>query len=243
MKVFRTLIQLIFVLSISLVIINPAAARDLKATLGLIPPYAFSSDKGMLVDLVKAMDEIYTDGKITIDAFPTARAIDNLLKGTHDFFMPMLKSDTMDFEALPFRFSETLWSSIFVLYTNKNNKEINLSNLANYKIETLSNIISYFDIPMLPSAGLESSLKKVDMGRIDGYIFSMGPVDATLKKLGLKNIKRTNFKTFEGPIVVKKGSNGDEVEAILLPLLKQLRENGTFDKIMAPVLNQEFKEW
>ena len=71
----------------------------------------------------------------------------------------------------------------------------------------------------------------------------MGPVDATLKKLGLKNIKRTNFKTFEGPIVVKKGSNGDEVEAILLPLLKQLRENGTFDKIMAPVLNQEFKEW
>ena len=238
----RKYIQFALIMVIALVMTNSVHARDLKASLGYVPLLAESPEKGVLPDLIKAMDEIYTDGKITIEVYPSNRALDNVIKGTHDFFMPMLKSDTMDPDKLQFRFSETLWTSIFVLYTNKNNTEINKNNLANFKIETNRAIADYFDFPTLPFDNEESSLKKVDMGRIDGLIYGMSATDPVLKSLNLQNIKRTNYKTYEGPIVVAKGPKGEEVEAIILPLIKKLRENGTFDKIMAPLLNEKFVE-
>jgi hypothetical protein len=61
--------------------------------------------------------------------------------------------------------------------------------------------------------------------------------------LNLNNIKRTYFDTFDAPIVIKKGPKGKEVEKILTDLINQLKENGTYGKIMAPMLNQEFIEW
>lgn len=235
-------IQITFIMFITLFMVSSIHARDLKASLGFVPLLSESPDKGVLPDLIKAMDEIYTEGKITIEVYPSSRALDNVVKGTHDFFMPLLKSDTMDFDKLEYRFSETLWTSIFVLYANKNNTEINKNNLANYKIETNRAIADYFDFPTLPFANEESSLKKVDMGRIDGLIYGMSATDPVLKSLNLKNIKRINYKTFEGPIVVAKGPKGEEVESIILPLIKKLRQNGTFDKIMAPLLNEKFVE-
>ena len=81
------------------------------------------------------------------------------------------------------------------------------------------------------------------MGRIDGYIMAMTETDGLIKQLGLKNIKRTYFDTFDAAFLVKKGPEGKEVEEILTKLLNQLKENGTYAKIMAPMLNQEFKEW
>jgi hypothetical protein len=71
----------------------------------------------------------------------------------------------------------------------------------------------------------------------------MTETDGLIKKLGLKNIKRTYLDTFDAPFVIKKGPEGKEVEAILTDLLNKLKENGTYAKIMAPMLmNQEFKE-
>jgi hypothetical protein len=81
------------------------------------------------------------------------------------------------------------------------------------------------------------------MGRIDGYIFSMTETDIVLKQLGLKNIKRINYKAFESPILFSDDPNGREIVNILLPLIEQLRENGTYGKIMGPMLNQKFIEW
>ena len=243
MKTIKKSAQLLFILIILLAMTGLVQARDLKASLGYVPMLSESPEKGILPELIKAMDKVYTGGTISIEVYPSQRALDNVIKGSHDFFMPMLKSDTMDLDALQFRFSETLWTSIFVLYTNKNNTEINLKNLAKYKIETNRAIMEHFDFPTLPFANTESSLKKVDMGRVDGLIYGMTVTDPVLKELGLKNVKRTKYKVFEGPIVVAKGPKGKEVEAIILPLIKKLRENGTFEKIMAPLLHEKYIEW
>ena len=242
MKIFKNVIRLLVVMSISLILINPVQARDLKASLGYVPMLCETPDKGILPDLLKAMDEIYTDGKIIIDVYPPPRAIDNVVKGSHDFFLPGMKSTAVDKDALLLRFSETLWTSIFVLYANKN-VDIDMNNLGNYKIETNPAVTGYFDFPVLPFASTESSLKKVDIGRIDGLIYAMGETDSVLKRLGLKNVKRIYYEAFEGPIMLAKGPKGDEVEKILLPLIKELRDNGTYAKIMAPMLNQQFVEW
>ena len=71
------------------VIVGRVQARDLKASLPFpLPPLVESSDKGILVDLVKAMAEEYKDGKITWELFPFARSMENVEKGRADFHMP-----------------------------------------------------------------------------------------------------------------------------------------------------------
>lgn len=46
-------------------ILGAAQARGLKASLPIIPPLVETKDKGILVDLCKAIAEEYKDGKIT----------------------------------------------------------------------------------------------------------------------------------------------------------------------------------
>lgn len=240
-KFFKAL-QVVVVMGLSIVLIQSAEARDLKASLGHIPMMAESPEKGMLVELVKAMDEIYTEGKITIDVYPCKRAIDNVVNGTHDFYVPLLKPDNVNEEEMPFNYSSGIFDSIFVLYTNKNNTEINPGNVEKFKIETEAPAVSYFDFPIRPSNSVESSLKKLDIGRIDGYIFAMAETDFLLQKLDLKNIKRSYYKTYPAKIIVKKGPKGEEVDAIISSLIDKLKQNGTFVKIFGPVLNQKFAE-
>jgi polar amino acid transport system substrate-binding protein len=237
------IVQLLIVLCISFVLISPATARNLKASLSRIPMLSESTEKGLLIDLLKAMDEVYTEGTITIEVYPSSRAISNIINGSHDFFMPMLRSKHVDEATLPFAYSDVaLFESIFVLYTNKNS-DVTAATAGNYKIETEAPLVTYYGFEAQPSVNAVQSLKKVDIGRIDGYIMAMTEIDALLKTLDLKNIKRIYFDTFEAPMVVKKGPGGKEVEKLLTELLDKVKANGTYAKIMAPMLNAEFKEW
>jgi len=156
------------------VIAGQAQARDLKASLPIIPPLVESSDKGILIDLMKAMAEEYKDGKITWEVFPFERSMENVEKGRADFHMPQLVNPSISAEKLPFQFgSDIIFKVVFALYTNKNNKDINPANVSKYKIETDMGTKDYFDFPITGSPDIESSLRKVDMGRIDGWIMAM----------------------------------------------------------------------
>lgn len=238
-------IQTAITIAMVLMLIAPTHARDLKASVGFVPMLSESPEKGWLIEYLKALDEVYTDGKISIEVYPTITAMDKVIKGTHDFFVPMLLTEQMvkDRDNLPFAYFENLWDALFILYTNKNNTEINPGNVGEFKIETNRNVVQFFDFPVQPSDNVEASLKKVDMGRIDGYIFAGPETDAVLKKLGLKNIKRHEFHIYPAPMIVAKGPKGKEIEKILMPLVQKLRDNGAMEKTLGPVLNQHFVEW
>ena len=223
---------------------SQAHARDLKVSLPFpLPPLVESKDKGILVDLVKAMAEEYKDGKITWEVFPFARSMENVEKGRADFHMPQLVNPKIAADKLPFQFSsDTIFRVVFALYTNKNNKEINPKNVGNYKIETDLGVMDFFDFKPVGSPDIESSLKKVDMGRIDGWIMAMPESDLALKKLGLKNIKRWEYQKYDVRIVLTKGPQGKEVDKILSDIIKKLKANGKYQKIMAPILDQKFDD-
>jgi polar amino acid transport system substrate-binding protein len=222
-------------------LIGKVEARDLKAALPRIPMLSETKDKGLIVDLVKAMDEIYDEGKISIEVFPPARGMDNVINKSYDFYVPLLKSKSIKEKDLDYAFSDAIaFSTIFVLYTNKNNNKINARNAGNYIIETDDPLMYFFGFKAQVSIDMETSLRKVDSGRIDGYIYSMNETDGLLKQLGLKNIKKIYYGTFDASFAVKKGPEGKEVGKILEKLLKQLKKNGTYEKIMAPMLNQKF---
>jgi polar amino acid transport system substrate-binding protein len=93
------------------------------------------------------------------------------------------------------------------------------------------------------SPDIESSLRKVDMGRIDGWIMAMPESDMALKKADLKNIKRWEYKKFDVRIVLSKGPQGKEVDKILADVIKKLKANGKYQKIMGPILDQKFDNW
>ena len=226
------------------VIAGQAQARDLKASLPIIPPQVESSDKGILIDLMKAMAEEYKDGKITWEVFPFERSMENVEKGRADFHMPQLVNPSISAEKLPFQFgSDIIFKVVFALYTNKNNKDINPANVSKYKIETDMGTKDYFDFPVTGSPDIESSLRKVDMGRIDGWIMAMPESDMALKKAALKNIKRWEYKKYDVRIVLSKGPQGKEVDKILSDVIKKLKADGKYQKIMGPILDQKFDNW
>jgi polar amino acid transport system substrate-binding protein len=225
--------------------LGTAHARDLKVSLPFIPPLVESKDKGFLVDLLKAMAEEYKGGTITWDVFPFPRSMENVEKGRADFHMPYIKPANP--ERIPFQYSsEVLFKVIMVLYTNKNNKDINPSNLTKYKIETNEGAKYVFD-SLLPnitgSPSIESSLQKVSIGRLDGWLFAMPESDMVLKKLDLKNIKRWQYKKYDVKALLPVGAKGKETDKIVSDLIKKLKANGKYHKIMGPILDQTFEDW
>jgi polar amino acid transport system substrate-binding protein len=227
-------------------VFSQAQARDLKVSVPCpLSPLVDSKDKGILIDLLKAMGEEYKGGKITWDVFPFPRSLENVEKGRADLHMPYITPPNP--QRIPFQYStEVIFKVIFALYTNKSNKDINPTNVTKYKIETDEGgkYVLDFNIPNITgSPSIESSLQKVDMGRLDGWIFAMPESDLALKKLGLKNIKRWEYKKYDVKALLPLGEKGKEIDKIFSDLVKKLKASGKYQKIMAPILDQKFDPW
>lgn len=241
----KAITYFIFTVFFICAIVSSAPAKDLKASLPCpLAPLVESKDKGILVDLLKAMAEEYKGGKITWEVFPFKRSMENVEKGKYDFHMPQLVNPKISADKLPFQWSsDVIFKVVFALYTNKNNKEINPKNVSKYKIETELGTMDFFDFKVSGSPDIGSSLKKVDLGRIDGWIMAMPESDTALKKLQLKNIKRWEYAKYDVRIVLPKGPEGKETDKILSDLIKKLKANGKYQKIMGPILDQKFDPW
>ncbi len=219
----------------------PVRAADLKASLAKMPVYAESTDKGVLVDLAKAMAQ--TSGKeIEIQVVPFNRSIRDVIEGKADFHMPLIKNDIVDLNKLEYIYAKpVLWHVNFVLYTNKN-KPIDKNRLKDYKIETDLAHVGYFDFPVKGSTRIDSSLKKVDAGRIDGFIFADFASDPIVKKEDLKSIHRELYKVFDSCMVLPKGEKGKATDVFLTETIEKMRADGSFDKIMSPI-EQPYNDW
>lgn len=221
-------------------------AKDLKVSLAYpLVPLVESKDKGILIDLLKAMAEEYKDGKITWDVFPFARSVENVKKGRADLHLPYtVRHNPQKMDA---QYStEMLLKVVIALYTNKNNREINPKNLTRYKVETDEGV-KYMLESSLPnimgSPSIESSLQKVNIGRIDAWIFAMRESDVVLKRLRLTNIKRWEYEKNDVKALLPDGEKGKEVDKIFSGLIKKLKANGKYQKIMGPLLNAKFDDW
>lgn len=212
----------------------PALAKDLKASFAQMPTYAESADKGVLIDLVKAIEK---EAGVTIkrDVVPFARSMENVVSGKADFHLPLIMVPNADERKLNYDHStETIFHVNFVLYSNKN-KPVDPSRLASYKLETDRAHTQYFPFPIAASSSLESSLRQVDAGRIDGFIFADSAADPLIRQHGLKNIKRSLYKVFDVKIILPKGTRGGEVDKLLTAAIQSLKKKGVYDKIMSPI--------
>lgn len=224
-----------------LITVTPVIAMDLTVSIAKMPVISESPEKGILIDFVKAMAK--AEGiNIKIKVEPFARSLDSLKKGKVDFQLPFSEMPPEKAKEMSIAFStETIFHVNFILYSNIGQK-VTLGNLSKLKIETDRAHLNYFDFPVIGSSCIPCSLKKVDKGRIDGYIFADAPSDPVVKSLKLSKIRRQLFKVFNVKMTISPGKRGKEVDKILSSAIAKIRANGMLAKTVGK-LEHPYNNW
>ncbi len=228
------------------------SSKDLKASLAELPGLAEFPEKGAFVDLVKALDEAYTEGVIKIQITPFARSVGSVINGTADFHIPTIRNPAVDQSQLPYSTVKVSMGSVyFNIYSNTQNlitkKKLDAAmasgkNKMPYQIEGVGGIESQYPFHVIGSNSVENSLKKLSAGRIDALIWAQEETDAALKKLRLKNIHREPWMSFDDAIVIPKGARGEQVDKILSKALLALKKNGKLD-VLYPKIHRPYEDW
>lgn len=69
------LVSIIIMLGLTNGVLAASVSGDLQASLAILPGLAETPAKGTFVDIVKALDDVYTEGRITIQLYPFARSV------------------------------------------------------------------------------------------------------------------------------------------------------------------------
>jgi len=217
------------------------SAKTWKASIAQMPVYAESKDKGVLVDFVKALEKASGE-KIEYQVVPFPRSMSDVQEKKVDFHMPLIQIPGSETGTDKFDYSTaTIFHVNFTLYSNKKG-DITPQNVGKSKVETEAAHTAYFGFPVIQSFSLEGSLKKVDAGRIDAFIFADNASDPIIKKEKLSNIKRQLFKRFDVKVILPKGDRGGATDKFLSAAIDKLKKSGEFNKIMG-VIDAPFDNW
>jgi len=225
------------------VFVSPAFAvgHTWKASLAQMPVYAESKDKGVLVDFIKALEKVSGD-KIDYQVVPFPRSINDVQEKNVDFQLPLIQIPGSEIGTDKFDYSTaTIFHVNFTLYSGKA-LTISPESAGKFKLETEAGHIHYFNFPIAPSTNIESSLKKVDAGRLDGFIFADAAADQFIKQDKLTNIKRQLFKRFDVKIILPKGGRGSSTDKFLSENIAKLVKSGEMAKIIGQI-DAPFNNW
>jgi polar amino acid transport system substrate-binding protein len=232
--------------SLIVLCISPSRAfsheKSYQASLAMLPIAAENEQSGVLVDLVELWGEV-TGKVIKIEVYPFKRSLRYAINKKADFHLPLIKNPYKNSREQDFDYSTSvIFNTNFVLYTNKTSK-INKNKLSDYAVITEPAHSEFFDFPIEENySGIASSLKMLNKGIIDAYIFADVEADPILKKLGLKNIKRELYKIYYVHAVLPKGEKGKGVDIIISQAMNKIRKSGEWAKLMNPVYH-EYIDW
>jgi polar amino acid transport system substrate-binding protein len=238
MKMFAAGIALVFAVSL--------AAQEFKVAVPQLSPLSTDSYKALATAVLEA-----TGAKANVQVLPFARCVNSIENKEVDLVSTTVAlPDQKKWAALKYDYSTTeAVKIVFVLYLNKA-KSTSLDKLRNgdlqgLKLETDSAHTGHFPFAIAPSTSVDASLKKVDSGDIDGFIFSQPTTDAALKRLGYANIKRYYYATFLGMFLLPKGGRGGALDKKLTEGLQKIRQSGKYTEIMGELISgaSAFKEW
>ena len=250
-KILKAIITLSLLLFFLFITVNQVSSKDLTASLAQLPGLADSPDKGAFVDLVKAIDEVYTEGRIKIELYPMARSINNVIEGKKDFHIPMLKSPVIkDVSVLPYHIvSEKMGIVSIVIYSHVDKKLTRrmLDQAAkggnfSYKIESAGGMENLFPFPISATQGLEQSFKKISSKRIDALLWAQEEGDMIINKMKLGNIYRSSYENMDDVIITPKNSRGEEVDKIISAALKKLKRSGRLKELYSKI-HIPYKNW
>jgi polar amino acid transport system substrate-binding protein len=229
------------------------SARDYRISVGYLPLYAEDKNHGILIDVIKAMGEEYTDGQISIDVFPFERSIYYVEQGQSDMHFPIVGHNfgTREDDAYEDFLQQRglrrstcfLTKSHFALYRNREHPPLDLNRLHEYRIETDAGHQLNFDIPMQGSTNLPGSIRKLSAGRIDGLVFAAREIDLMIREAGITNIERQDFQIVASKFILPDTPQGEETDRMLCEVISRMVRTGRLAEVARPYsqyFEQEF---
>jgi polar amino acid transport system substrate-binding protein len=229
-------------------------SNDLIASLAELPGLAESPQEGAFVEVAKAIDTVYTDGRITVRLFPFSRSVNNIIEGKADFHIPSIRNADIDQTHFPYRMvTEKIGTVCFVIYSHREQpltKQMLDDAIRKtqggapfpYKIEVPKGIEGQFPFPAISSNYVDQSLKKVAAKRIDALVWAQEETDLSLKRLKINIIEREFWQTFDDVILIPKGPEGDRLDTILSDALNKLRASGQLEQLYSHI-HRPYDDW
>lgn len=191
-----------------------------------------------------------TGAKFEVQVVPSARVAYLVENKQVDLGLPLLgMREAAKVAALPYDYATTsIYKNAFVLYTNKSKPitaaELKTGNAKGYKIESGGSNVNQYEFTVTLSSNTEGSMKKIDAGTIDGYIYSQITSDGVLKATGLKSIKRQLYNDYDLMFILQKGARGGPIDKLLTDGMAKVKANGSFDKIMGDIVKAaKYNDW
>jgi len=243
----------ITVITLILLFVTSIHAKDYKLSVAKLPLYSESPTKGILIDVLKAMDEEYKEGNFIIEVYPFQRSIDNVISGRADFHFPTIGPNIWGQEDDNYelalskqgvrRSTASLTKTHFALFSNGNKPPLDIAKIENYRIETDLGHTTFFYKDIQGTTCLLCSVKKLSTGRLDGLIFASREIEFMAKDAGITNIQRQNYKIFGSKFILPIGKNGNEIDQLISRLIIKMLKNGKLQKVAEPYLNYFQKEY
>lgn len=212
-------------------------AQSLSVVVPQLAPLSTETYKNMVMAIAEA------GGKtVEVQVVPFARAVYAMETGQADIESAIIQlPDQKKWAALKYDYASTeMCKTVFVLYTNKAKPitvaELKSGNAKRYRLETDAAHVDHFPFPIEASTSVDASLKKVDSGVIDGFVFGQGSSDTALRRLGLKNLVRQYYDTFSLVFLLKKGARGGPIDAMITNGIAKTKASGKYQEIMGPYL-------
>lgn len=222
----------------------PASAKDYLLSVAQLPLYSESPERGILIDVLKALDARYQEGRFIIEVYPFQRSIDNVVQGRADFHFPTIGPNVWGREADRYeraiarqgirRSRCSLTKTHFALFTNADEPPLDLNRLARYSLETDRGHTMFFEPEVQGTTCLPCSVKKLSAGRIDGLIFAAREIDFFIAEAGVDNIRRQDFRRFGSKFILPIGPKGDAIDRLLCRLIAEMVRDGSLRAAAQP---------
>jgi hypothetical protein len=229
------------------------AEEILRGSIFPLPGLIETADSGPFIEVLKEIQKcLPKDVKVESKLYPPARAVGTIM-GAHptaDFAFPAIANPLKDVES-PFYYATPYGKVAFVLYSKKE-KILTRQKLLSYKgvskenfpytIETFPNVLSYFPFPVQPFTCVECALKKLSLGRLDGYIMAMDEVDAEIRKDHMTTLHRELYEELDATINISKTPRGIKVKKILDEATTCALKKGRIQELYK-LVHKPYEDW
>lgn len=212
------------------------AAERLRICLADDPPLASATGAGILPELISAMAGLPGAPALRVEVAPFQRSLNNLALGLCDIHLPLIDSPEVS-QVLPgLRLAgQPLFSVEFVIATRSRLSAQELAHPDTLHLETDLAHVELFPFAVAPSTCLVCSLRKVNLGRIDGVLFAAREIQTAIAEHNLPPLQLNHYRRFNAYAVVRRGAEGELAARRWQSLRLQLERDGRYQRLLVPL--------
>lgn len=196
-----------------------------RVSIAQLPGLSDDNGQGALVDFISSVAD-RAGVRLVYETLPFSRSLVSVANGKADLQIPFLELDNP-----PALIDGVMYSDVnifevpFAIYT-KAGRNVSVEDLmsGSLAVETGAAHANMFPFPVSESNCLECALTKVQLGRLDAFVYARPPMDAAIRQLGLENeIEAVLYKVFNVKAVLPQNACGTAINRQLSRHVRPVR--------------------